>query len=232
MQESDFGALVTLFRLDATPLGGPVMFFCQSAQETRGVVFGGVTYTPVDVKFEGFEVNGGGALPTPKMTVSNTDNVISDIATAYGDLLGCNVARVRTFRRYLDGQIDADPGKFMGPDIFKVEQKTSDTETMLEWELSAAIDQEGKKLPGRLVLRDVCPWRYRYLDTVTGQFVVSTTERACPYAGDAMFDRLDKATSDPTKDQCSQTLAGCQARFGRDQALPFGGFLGVARVRV
>lgn len=231
VQQATPGAYIALFRIDTTSIGGPVMHFCQSAFIDQEVKFGGVPYTPVDVEFSGFEVNGGGVLPTPKMKVSNTNGVMQDIVNTYGDLLGCPVARVRTFSRFLDGQPDADPSRFIGPDVFRVEQKTAENDVFIEWELSASIDQEGKQLPGRQVLRDVCPWRYRFFNPASNGFVYDPGNNACPYSGAAMFDALDKPTADPTKDVCSQSLAGCQSRYGKNAPLPFGGFLGVARVR-
>lgn len=208
------------------------MFFCQSALEAGTVKFGKVDYQPVDVEFSGFEVNGGGALPTPKMRLANTDGVIQDIVNTYGDLVGCPIARVRTFRQHLDDGLDPDPGRFLGPDVFRIERKVSETDTVIEWELSAAIDQEGTKLPRRTVMRDYCPWRYRMPKPDGTDFQYHTGTNACPYAGSAMFDRLGNPVTDRLKDSCSQDLTGCRLRYGKDQPLPFGGFPGVARVRV
>lgn len=231
VQRENPGAIVTLFRIDATPVGGPVMFFCRSAEHADDVRFGGQPYTPVDVEFSGFETNGNGALPQPKMRLANTNGVIQDIVNAYGDLLGCTVARVRTFAQFLDGHPEADPNVFFGPDVFRVEQKTSENKLYIEWSLSASIDQEGKNLPGRLVLRDNCMWRYRTWDAAANAFTYDPGSHACPYAGQAMFDRFNQPTQDPTKDACSQILSGCQTRFGKNVGLPYGGFPGVARTQ-
>lgn len=228
-QSTTPGDLVTLFRLDATILGGGVYFFAQSALEDEPIIFGGVTYTPVDVEFSDFEMNGNGSLPMPKMRIANSNAVIQGMVNAWGDMLGCEIRRVRTFRQFLDGQPEADPTVFYGPDVFLIERKVSETALQIEWELSANIDQEGKLLPGRQIIRDTCMWRYRRWDPVTGQFDYS--KATCPYDGSAMFDALDQPTSDPSKDRCARRLGSCNLRYGVHNPKPFGGFPGAARVR-
>ncbi|SER29921.1 lambda-like phage minor tail protein L [Faunimonas pinastri] len=223
------GERIALFSLDATDLGGQIYYFCQAAEDAKGVTFGGLYYTPVDVEFTDFETNAQGSLPTPHMKVANSNGVFQSIVNTYGDMLGCTVKRVRTFRRFLDGQEEADPTAYYGPDIFRVERKISENPVYIEWELSASIDQEGKELPGRQVIRDTCLWRYRSYNTKTQSFDYSHAQ--CPYAQSVYYDALDQVTTDKTKDACSRKISGCKRRFGEDAALPFGGFPGVARVR-
>lgn len=223
------GAQVFLFRLDATTLGGGVYFFTQSAEADGGVSFGGQYYTPVDIDFSDYELNGQGALPTPTITMSNTNEVIQGLLNAIGDdLIGCKVQRLRTFARFLDGEPEADPGAYYGPDTFEIEQKVSETPLGVEWRLSAAIDQQGRMIPGRQVLRDTCTLRYRTVNKQSGQFDYSKT--TCPYAGGASFNRLDQPVA-ANLDVCGRRLTSCEARFGKENPLYFGGFPGAARVR-
>lgn len=228
IQTPNPGERVELFRFDTSFIGGPVLYFCQSAKETTGVTFAGQYYTPVDVDFTDLETSSEGQLPTPKLKIRNTNGVIQGVVNAYGDLVGCAVQRVRTFRRFLDGETEADPSAFFGPDTFRVERKTSENPIFIEWELSAAIDQEGKLLPGRVVLRDTCLWRYRIWNPVAGDFDYSTAQ--CPYTGSASYDRTGQMTTSD-KDQCGRRLSDCELRFGVGNPLPFGGFPGAARVR-
>jgi lambda family phage minor tail protein L len=222
-------AKVTLFRLDATKIGGDVKYFCQSAYETTGVTFGGVYYTPVDVQFSGFETSGTGALPTPRIKLSNTNGVFQAMVNTYGDLVGCIIQRVRTFRQFLDGQEDADPTAYYGPETYRVERKVSENPVFIEWELAASFDQEGKMLPGRVIVRDTCLWRYRTWNSVTSAF--DYTRVQCPYAGDDYFNERTEVVVNPADDRCGRRLSDCKARFGEDGVLPFGGFPGVSRVR-
>lgn len=223
-------AIVSLFTFDATSEGGPVLYFVQG-RETNGdpIVFGGITYQPVDCEFSGLEVSGMGALPTPRMKLANHGSVFQSLINTYGDMLGCTLMRVRTFARFLDNGSAPDPNAYFGPDMFRVERKSTENSVEIEWELSASIDQEGKQLPGRTVVRDTCMWRYRRFDPVSGTFDYAKAQ--CPYVGSSYFDINDEPVADPALDKPSRRISCCEKRFGVGQPLPFGGFPGVARVR-
>ncbi|WP_276122569.1 phage minor tail protein L [Pararhizobium qamdonense] len=222
------GEYVSLFRLDATSVGGAMFYFVQGRVEGGAVIHDGITYQPADVEFEGFEVSGQGALPTPTLRMSNADGLIQTAINTYGDLLGCEVRRIRTFRHHLDDGSDPDPTAIFGPDVFKVDRKATENSVYVEWELSAAIDQEGKKLPGRQVIRDTCLFRYRAYNANTQTFDYS--KALCPYTGTKYFDKQNLPTT-KAKDQPSRTVDCCKLRFGEKNPLPFGGFPGVGRVR-
>lgn len=219
--------IISLFTIDATSLGGPMMYFVMGRESDGEVVkFNGVDYQPIDVHFEGLETSGAGALPQPTIRISNTDGVAQALVSTYGELLGCPLYRVRTYKRFLDGQPDADPEAFYGPDIFRFERKSSENGGNIEWELSAAIDQEGKQIPGRPIIRNTCLWRYRFFNGSGFDY----SKAQCPYTGNAYFDINDQLVGDPSKDVPSRRLSCCRARFGRSNPLPFGGFPGVQRV--
>lgn len=220
------GEIVSLFLLDLTTVGGGFFYFVQGNKLDAKITFDGVEYTPADVEFDGLETTGQGALPTPVIRINNTDGVVQTMINTWGDLIGCILTRKRTFKRFLDGEADADPGAFFGPDVFTIDRKASENPIYVEWELSAAIDQEGKLLPGRPVIRDTCLWRYRAFNSGSGTFDYSKAQ--CPYAGSNYFDKNNLPTT-AANDSCSRTLAGCQARFGEGSVLPFGGFPGVER---
>ncbi len=221
-------ALISLFRLDTTTLGGPVFYFCQSAEAGGPVKFGGQDYQPADVEFKGMETNSAGAIPMPTVTLSNTNGVIQTIVNQYGDLLGCEFRRVRVFARHLDGGAEPDPTAYFGPDVFQVERKSEENPLFIEWELSAAIDQEGRVLPGRRVIRDTCRWRYRYFDDDRNNFDYSKVQ--CPYTANKYYDASGLSTT-KAKDKCGRRLSDCELRFGKAEALPFGGFPGAGRVQ-
>jgi lambda family phage minor tail protein L len=221
------GQYVSMFSLDTTSLGGSVMYFCQATANNSGVTFRGIYYTPVDFEATGFEYNGVGGLPTPKLKVANSNQVFQAIINTYGDLVGCPVSRIRTFSQFLDGASQADSTAYFGPDLFQVERKTSENPIFIEWELSAALDVQGAMIPKRMVIRDTCTWRYRAYNSVTQAF--DYTKAQCPYVGATMFDAAGNTVTDPTKDVCSRNVAGCKLRFGTNGNLPYGGFPGVAR---
>jgi lambda family phage minor tail protein L len=227
LQSLEPGARVSLYRIDTTPVGGGVMYFT-TAGYGGPVSFGGIVYQPVDIEVDGFEVNAGGSLPTPNIRIANTDLMVQALINTYGDMLGCKVQRIRTFAQYLDGQPEADPTAYLGPDTFEIERKTEENDVYVEWQLSASIDQEGKDLPGRTVIRDTCMWRYRHWNAAAGRFEYGKAQ--CPYAGNGCFDRSGVVVS-PDKDECGRRLSDCELRFGNNQPLPIGAFPGTARIR-
>jgi lambda family phage minor tail protein L len=212
------GERIALYRLDATSIGGGVRFFTQATDESGiGISFGGQTYIASDIIVEQFETNAGGVLPTPTMRIANTDLMIQALVNEFGDLAGCELRRVRTFKRFLDGQPDADPLKFIGPDVFRIERKTDENPVFIEWELSAAIDQEGKLLPGRQFIRDTCTRRYRIYDPTSPRAAsdgyVYSNVFPCQYSGGNAWTSTGQPTT-AANDVCGRKDSDCQLRFG------------------
>lgn len=227
VQLFDPGQLIELFSLDATALGGGVYYFTSSAYATEDVAFDGQDYTPIDIEASGFEYSGRGSLPTPTLRMNNATLVLMSAVNTYNDLLGATLTRTRTFKQFLDGESEADPTAFFPKDIYKIEQKVTLNKVFIEWRLSAALDQEGRILPGRQVLKDTCLRRYRFFDPNTGDFTY--TQATCPYVGGAYFD-VNGNVSGISGDKCGKKLSDCQLRFGQFAALPTNGFPGVSQV--
>lgn len=222
-------APVELFTLDTTSIGGPILHFVQGRDTSQRVSFGGVEYEAIDIEFKGLETSGAGALPTPTITVANHDGIVQTIMNTWGEPLGCTIYRIRTFARVLDGHEEPDGNAFYGPDQFRIERRVTENPVYIEFELSTNFDQEGKQLPGRQVIRDTCLWRYRAFNPATRQFEYAKAQ--CPYTGNRYFDINDQEVFDPALDYPSRRISCCEARFGKGNPLPFGGFPGVARVR-
>lgn len=185
-------------------------------------VWGGNTYTPIPIEVSGFERSGTGAFPRPKMRMSNLFNEGSAIAQEYGDLRGATVRRRRVYAEHLDNGPSPDPLASYPADVFKVDRKSLQNNTVIEWELASVLDQQGVGLPSRQVLRDVCPFTYRVWNGTAWEY---GGEDGCPYSGAAMFDVNGQPVSSPSEDKCSHKLkTGCRARFGTTGELPFGGF--------
>jgi lambda family phage minor tail protein L len=225
IQSLDTTAMISLFSLDTRDYGGSVLLFTQGYETTSPVSFGGLIYTPVDIKFDGLETSGVGALPTPTLTLANTDGMVQAIVNAYGDLNGAQVTRTRTFARFLDGQPGADSNASIGPDVYRVERKVSDTPTEIQWELSAAPDQAGQVIPGRPAIRGTCLWRYRYWNGSSFNY----SNAMCPYTGTKYYDAENNPVTSAANDKPSRTVDCCKTRFGKNKVLPFGGFPGMGR---
>ena len=226
-------ALVELYSLDTTMLSniygvpgqGDVLYFCSGTLGDAPVAFAGTQYAPMPIEASGFEWNGQGKLPRPKLKVANLSGLVGGLTYQFNDLLGAELTRLRTFRKFLDGQPEADPTAVFEPDVFRLDRKSHQSKQYVEFELAAAFDQQGVRLPKRQVLRDACSFTYRVYSA--GSFHYGT----CPYTAAPMFDVADNATTDPTADKCSHRITGCLARYGKTTPLPFAGFPGVAQVR-
>jgi lambda family phage minor tail protein L len=237
-QKLAIGKLVELFDLDLTTIGGGVYHFCSAFKESADINWKGNLYTPIPIVADGFEHSGKGTLPTPTLKISNVALVGSAMLNEFGDPLGCKVTRWVTAATFLDDGATPDPDQHNPPDIYVVERKKAQNELYVEFELSAAIDQSGRELPGRQVVRNYCNHRYRRWDAVTSAFVY--TNATCSYAGSdstpggtesPYFLQSGEPTDDPSLDSCGKQLSHCKLRFGATEPLPFRGFPGAGRIR-
>lgn len=237
------GRRVELFDLDVSLLQvGLIYRFCSSYNNNVAVAWRGNDYSPLPLQAEGFETSGRGTLPTPTLKISNIALLVSTILHDLGDITGSKVTRWVTFADYLDGGTLADPNQHFIPEIYYIERKVNENKLFVEFELSASLDQEGRQLPGRQVIRDGCVLKYRKYDSVTNTF--DYTNATCPWAGKdntqggaatsanegPLFTSAGLLTTTPADDQCGKKLSDCILRFKPwNLDLPFGGFPGVAR---
>lgn len=102
--------LITLYELDLSPCIGrygatstDVYRWCDGVNELgNDIVFGGVTYTRYPIQATGFDKQGNGSIPRPKLIAGNYGGIIGNLARDYNDIVGAKVKRIRTFARYLD----------------------------------------------------------------------------------------------------------------------------------
>ncbi|CAM3536589.1 Phage minor tail protein L [Vibrio aerogenes CECT 7868] len=225
VQKTSLPAIVEMFSV-TTSTG--TLRFVTGPRDGKPVVHAGKTYTPLPIDVSGFGFNTTGSIPRPTMRISNIDSALIPVIAETDDLIGARVVRQRIFATNLDGEPDEDPGQTFPPDIYVVNRKSVQTRASVEWELVAAIDQEGVKLPRRQVIRDYCQSIYRVYDAGEAEFDYG--DATCPYTGVVCFNAQGKST-DAASDACGKTLADCKKRFGEHGILPFDGFPGVARVR-
>lgn len=220
----DAGAIVELYELDATALGGALSRFHAGTNGLRQpVVWQGNTYNPFPIEVSGFAFTGKGQIPRPVVRVANVSGAIGVLVRDYQDLIGAKFTRKRTMVRFLDavnfaGGVNptADPTAAFPDDVFFVDRKSAENKVAIEFELSASFDVAGVMLPRRHVVQNVCPWKYRVNDGSSG----------CSYTGTNYFDANDQPVGSAGLDVCGKRLSSCQARFGTTPVsfLPFGGF--------
>jgi lambda family phage minor tail protein L len=151
---------VSLFTLDTSILGGGVFNFTPNIYANGTFLsFSGTVYTPLPMQFSGWEVmastsGASTSMPRPQIAISNADKTLLSVVVSMGDLVGATFTRIRTFENFLDGQPDANTAQFIGPDLYKVAQKTSHTNVQIIWQLTNPLDLPQAMLPARQVLKD------------------------------------------------------------------------------
>lgn len=222
------GSLVTQISLGLPLPSSPPPGAAYGLVGTNSVSFGGNLYTPMPIQASGFAWSGQGKLPRPVLRISNVGLFMGALAIGSGDLLGATVTRIRTFRQFLDDGETPDGTAFFSPEIFTVDRKSGMNKTYVEFELAAALEQQGLRIPRRVMLRDACSFVYRQWATPLGESSPSFVYGTCPYTGTAMFDVNGNPVSDPSKDVCGLRMSDCLLRFGVAQPLPFNAFPGLS----
>lgn len=220
------GNIIVLYELDTRPIKGIdiLRFHDGTNQVGQSVTWAGNRYVTFPVEATGFEKNGSGSLPRPKLRVANVDGLLGQLARELGGLEGAKLVRTRTFLKYLDaanfpGGVNptADPSQYIEREIWYVSRKSIENRIALEYELSSSFDVTGVKLPKRQVIQNTCCWTYRGSE--------------CGFAGGPVADTLDQPVTVISQDSCGKRLSSCKLRFGANATLPFGGFPGAGLTR-
>ena len=189
-----------------------------NADVDGNVVFNGNTYTRIPVKADGFEMTNTGTLPRPTLTISNLDGTMTTLlllvnaTTAGNDLGGAEVRRIRTLKKFLDGEAAADPNAKFPDERWFIDRKANESRDSVTFELASKFDLAGQKLPKRQIVANVCQWVYRSSE--------------CSYAGSNYFDVNGNTVSTLAADVCGKRVESCKLRFGNTAELPFGSFPG------
>ena len=192
-----------------------------NANVNGNIVWDGNQYTRQAVEASGFDYSSTGQLPRPTLTISNLDNTITALlvvvnATTPGcDLAGAEVRRIRTLKKYLDGETAADPNAQWPVEIWEVDRKSSENRNVVEFELASKLDRPGDKIPRRQLIGNICQWAYRSSE--------------CGYTGSDYWDVNDNQITSLADDRCGKRVGSCKLRFGDNNPLPFGSFPSAGR---
>ena len=224
-------AVLSLFTLDASNIGGSVYRFCSEAEpDGTPVSFDGNSFSQISLKTEGFEWNSNGTMPRPKMSVSALNDTFYSLVVSTQGAQGALIQRDRTLAKFLDGHEYGGQGIKFPSDLYIVDRVTQLTKSIVVLELLTPLDLPRCQVPSRMALRDLCPWVYRRWNGSAWEY--DQTGNACPYTGTACFTRYGESTSDKSEDSCGRKMSDCVARHGIFKNLPYGGFPGLARTRV
>jgi lambda family phage minor tail protein L len=220
--------LLELYELDTSPIDGGSIhyYFYAGVVNSQAVVWQGNTYTPWPILVTGFEVDGRGKAPRPRLQVSNRDRMVTTLNLSLQDLIGAKIIRRRTYYRYLDavnftGNVNptADATAHYPDDLYFVEQKIKEDKNSVEYELAGVYDLTNLLLPLRKINSDYCSWTYKGVE--------------CGYIRPVYFTAYDAPTTDVNADACGKRLSSCRLRFSiAGESLPFGGFPGAGKYAI
>ena len=221
-------AIIELFQLhlDATLHGSSDIYYFHNgvnAAVTGNVIWNSQTYIRLPIEATGFDYSSSGSLPRPKLVVSNIGSSITTIllsvnlVTAGNDLGGAKVIRIRTLKKYLDGEAGADPHAKFPDEVWYVDRKANENRATVEFELASKFDLAGVMLPRRQIIANVCQWVYR-----GGE---------CGYTGSNYWNTQDQVVGTLALDACGKRISSCKLRFGATAELPFGSFPGAGLVQ-
>ena len=230
-------AIIELFELhlDNTLHGETTIYRWHNgvnAAVSGDIVWGGNSYLRQPIIAQGFEYNAGeGTLPRPSLTVGNLEpSVLSGYVsvaeisalllrvnetTPGNDLGGAELRRIRTLKKFLDGESSADPYAQFPVEIWYIDRKATESRAQVTFELASKFDLPGTIIPKRQIVSSVCQWAYRSSE--------------CSYTGNSYFDKNDNSVASAADDVCGKRLESCKKRF--PNVLPFGGFPGAGQIR-
>ena len=143
------------------------------------VIFNGNSYQRVAVKAEGFENTSTGTIPRPTLTFSNLGGITKDTTvmtmsdflnvvntvTAGNDLLNAKLTRLLPLASALDNaNFATGTNPFGTPStdrlrdrIYFIDRKAVENRQIVQFELVNRLDMQNKKIPARIVTRDLFP---------------------------------------------------------------------------
>lgn len=135
----------------------------------KGVVWQGLTYIPVSMEIEGFEINADGRINRPKIKISNKDYFVTTMLKKYNDFKNARISRKRTLVKFLDDVNFEGGNPFGGADSsaeiseqqYIVSQKTIENKVFVEFELTSPLDLDTFEVNNRRILGKYCYWKYR-----------------------------------------------------------------------
>ena len=197
--KTEQSALVVLWEIDLTEVGGDRYFFCNEQNEKgEPVTWQGRQYQAYPIQGSGFEMNGKGASARPTLKVSNLYGMVTGMAEDMQSLVGGTVVRRKVYARFLDAVNFVNGNSYADPEQevisrWRIEQCSELSAVSASFVLSTPTETDGAVFPGRIMLANTCTWTYRGDE--------------CGYSGPAVADEYDQPTSDITKDKCSKCLS-------------------------
>ena len=222
-------AIIELFQMELTEAVNGIdqtYYYHAGTNDVSGnIIFNEITYVATPIEVDGFEMSVRGTLPRPTMRIANVAGAISSLLLTYNPLKA-KVTRIRTCKKFLDGEATADPTAKFADEVYYIDRVSKENLQLVEFELASKLDLTNLQLPCRQVT-EYCPWVYRGTE--------------CGYTGTTYFDAndvkliaetLEEEEENKEKDVCGKRYKSCQVRFpNKGVNLPHGGFPG-SRIQI
>ena len=142
------------------------------------IKFNNNLYQRVALQIEGFEDTGKGTVPRPTLTFSNLGGITKDgtvmtmsdflaivnLTTPGNDLLDAKVTRLMPLASALDNDNFVGDNPFGTPStdrlqdrIYFIDRKSVENRQVVQFELVSVLDMQNKRIPARIVTRDLFP---------------------------------------------------------------------------
>ena len=166
----DNSAVLELFELYYDLNLEPLRFHSGTNNIIRPIIWNGNEYLALAVEVEGFEANILGRMPRPKVTVVNSDSIISSILRDYSDFRNSKFVRIRVFLKYLDnenfdGNVNPygtpDPLAYLSKEKYIFSQKIIENKQIVQFELITPFDLQTLTTAARAIYGRYCYWQYR-----------------------------------------------------------------------
>ncbi|MDN6773933.1 MAG: phage minor tail protein L [Enterobacterales bacterium] len=243
-QKLEPGNEIRLFEVDGTVFGvGEVLRFHaynlphtpdeitsagkdESKLPAKSIWWQGNEYSAWPCMIEGIETSTSGSSAQPTLTIANLDGSITALCLHYDDMLQAKVIIHDTLAQYLDARNFSGSHPTADPlqeklQVYYIDSKSAETKVQVEFTLSSPMDLQGVMIPTRQ-LHSLCTWCIR------GHY---RSGNGCDYAGTRYFDIHNNPVDDPSLDVCNGTLRACKLRYGENEELSHGGFVGTSLIR-
>ena len=198
--ELEPSAIIELYELYFDVGYEPFRFHAGTNNLEKDIVWAGNRYYATAIEVEGFEANILGRLPRPKITVANSEQIISNILRDFSDFRNGKFVRVKLFLKHLDEANfedfenpfgTSDSNAYISKERYIVSQKIMENKNIVQFELITPFDLESLETATRGIYGRYCYWQYRGM--------------GCNYQGDLICKENDQDFSQaPTQNIKSQ----------------------------
>ena len=179
-------AIIELYEIYFEVGQNPFRFHAGTNGFTKNIIWNGNEYYSTAIEVEGFESNIIGRLPRPKVTVANSDFVISNILRDFSDFRNGKFIRIKIFLKHLDSVNfggynpfgTPDPLHYISKEKYLVSQKIVENKQLVQFELITPFDLQSLETATRAIYGRYCYWQYRGM--------------GCNYQGDLVCQENDK----------------------------------------